>query len=566
MTSEENPIISENYADLLIAYHGDYSAFEAYPNAPVNIINDIAAVVHIPVQDITDRSILELGYATVPSLFGPVSDSGTEASGISRVRKLPEFDLKGQGVLIGLIDTGIDYTNPVFQYDNKTTRIVSIWDQSDQGGKPPAGRKFGTEYTGEQINLALQSSDPFQVVASRDENGHGTMIAGIAGGNPVPKSGFYGAAPGVEFVAVKLKQAKKVIRDFFLIPDKADCYQETDILYAIEYVLSTAAYLQRPVVLCVAVSTSQSAHDGRGLTSSYLSSISTRSGIGVVVAAGNEGNSRRHYFGIVDPVVGYNTVELNIGEEEKGFSMELWGESPSIFTVDILTPEGEYIQKIVTSGNAFHQITFQTIPTVINIDFRITESESGDQLILMRFINPTTGVWRFNVYESGDLSSGFHIWLPMEGFISDGTYFLLPDPYTTILAMGNAKLPVTVTAYNHADDNLYINSSKGYNRLGDVKPNVAAPGVNITGPTLQHGFTGFTGTSIAAAHTSGAVAMILEWGIVNNNYAGMSTVEINRLLMRNARRVMGEDYPNRDWGFGILDLFNVFESLQHGAI
>lgn len=566
MTAEENPITSENYADLLIAYNGDYSAFDAYPNAPVEIINAIAAVVQIPAQQITNESILELGYATVPSLFGLVGSTSNEASGISKTRNLPRLDLTGQGVLVGIIDSGIDYTNPIFQYPDKTTRIAAIWDQTVYSEKPPEGRGYGSDFTREQINQALQSEDPFKIVPSRDDNGHGTMVAGIAGGAAVPANNFTGAAPGVEFVVVKLKQAKKVIRDFFLIPEGVSCYQETDVLFAIEYVLGIAANLQKPMVLCVAVSTSQSAHDGRGLTSSYLSSIGTRTGIGVTVAAGNEGSSGRHYFGVVSPDVGYDTVDLNIGEQDKGFSMELWGESPSIFTIDILTPTGEYIPKIAAGGNEHKEITFTSIQTVINIDYRITESESGDQLILMRFSNPSPGIWRFNVYESGNLSSGFHIWLPMEGFITNQTYFIRPNPYTTILAMGNAQIPVTLTAYNQADDSLYNNSSRGYTRIGDVKPNVAAPGVNVTGPTLEHGFTQFTGTSISAAYTAGTAAMIMEWGVVRENDIGMSTIEINRLMMRSARREMGVDYPNRDWGFGILDIYNLFESLQSGII
>jgi subtilisin family serine protease len=184
----------------------------------------------------------------------------------------------------------------------------------------------------------------------------------------------------------------------------------------------------------------------------------------------------------------------------------------------------------------------------------------------MRFSNPSPGIWKFNVYEKGNLQSGFHIWLPMEGFISDNTFFTKSDPYTTILGMGNAQIPITITAYNDADDSLYINSSRGYTRIGVVKPNVVAPGVNVMGPTLDHSFAEFTGTSVSTAHTSGAVAMILEWGVVKGNLIGMSTVEINKLIMRGARREADKVYPNRDWGYGVLDVFNVFDSLRRGAI
>lgn len=566
MTQNENRVLSEDYADLLIEYYGDDSVFDRFENATHEIINNYAAVVHVPLSQITANTVEELGYATIPSVFGLVSSASLEASGILRLRNIPRFNLRGQGVLLGIIDTGIDYTNPIFKYADNTTRVAAIWDQTIQSDNPPEGRNFGTQYLREQINEALRSDNPFEIVPSRDEIGHGTMVAGIAGGSEVPESNFYGVATDAEFIVVKLKQAKKFLRDFFFIPEGAACYQETDILFGLTYLLEVAAMLQRPMVLCIAINTSQSAHDGRGMTSNFLSTVATQTGIGVVVAAGNEGNARRHYFGTVDPVIGYNVVELNVGENEKGFSMELWGQSPSIFTLDVLSPSGEYVSRLAALRNETREIAFVFDPTIIYLDYRIVEGESGDQVILIRFANPSPGIWKFNVYERGDLNLGFHIWLPMEGFISDNTYFIRSDPYTTILALGNAQIPVTVTAYNDADDSLYLDASRGFSRIGVIKPNVAAPGVNVIGPTLEQGFTEFTGTSTAAAHTAGVAAMLMQWGIIQNNLPLMSTVEINKLMMRGAKREPSLTYPNRDWGYGILDIYNVFDSLRGGVV
>lgn len=566
MTSQENPITSENYADIVIEYQGDKTLLDPFKNNPVTIINDVAALVNIPLQEALNSPLLELGYARVPSLGGLVSDASLEASGILRIRSIPNFNLRGQGVLLAIIDTGIDYTNPVFQYADKTTRIVSIWDQTINSEATSETLKYGTEFTREQINQALQNENPFSIVPSRDDNGHGTMVAGIAGGSEVPESNFAGVAPDAEFIIVKLKQIKKYLRDSYFIPEKVVCFQETDFLFALEYVLGVAAKAEKPISVCVSVNATQGAHDGRSMTSRYLSNVATRSGTGVAVAVGNEGNARRHYYGSVDPETGFNLVELNIGENEKGFIMELWGQSPSIFTIDITSPSGEYIPRITAFRNETREISFVFEPTIIYIDYYIVESESGDQLILLRFTNPSAGIWKFNVYEKGDIKIGFHIWLPMDDFITENTFFVRSDPYTTILAMGNAQVPVSVTAYNDADNSLYLNSGRGYTRLGVVKPNVAAPGVNVTGPTLDHGFSTFTGTSVAAAHTTGAVAMLLEWGIVRGNLVGMSTIEINKLIMRGAKREEGVTYPNRDWGYGILDIYNVFDSLRSGAL
>ena len=562
--SEKERIISEDYADLIIEYNEDISVFEQFPDSTVQIINSILAFVHVPVSFITQDIIYRMGYSVMPTCFGIISESSLEASGVFRLRNIPVFNLRGQGVIIGIIDTGVDYTNPILQYADNTTRIVTIWDQTIVSDNPPLNMAYGTEYTREQINEALQNEDPLSVVPSHDDNGHGTMLAGISGGNQVAESNFFGVAPDVEFAVVKLKPAKKYLRDFFFISHDAVCFQETDIFQGMSYLFDLSIRLGRPMVICVAIGSSQGAHDGLGTLSTYVSGIASATGIGMVIAAGNEGNARRHYSGRADPTTGYDTVELNVAENEPGFSMELWGSAPDIYSIDILTPTGEYIPRIAAGRDEHRVITFIFEATIIYVDYQMVEAQSGEQLILVRFDKPSPGIWRFNVYERGGLNLGFNIWLPMERFISDGTYFIRSDPFTTILTLGNAVSPLAVTAYNDADDSLYLNSSRGYTRINRIKPEVAAPGVNVIGPTLDGGFVPYTGTSISAAHTSGIAALIYEWAIIKGNLPAMSTVEMKNLIVRGARRDMNVAYPNRDWGYGILDIFNVFDALRGG--
>jgi subtilisin family serine protease len=282
----------------------------------------------------------------------------------------------------------------------------------------------------------------------------------------------------------------------------------------------------------------------------------------IVVAAGNEGNARRHYAGVVDPKLGYDAVELNVGENENGFAMELWGDSPGLFAISIKSPSGEYIPQILPRGNENRLISFIFEKTKIVVDMQTVESQSGDQLILFRFTNPSPGIWTFNVYGKGDLSLGFHIWLPMEGFISNNTFFLRPNPYTTILSLGNSIIPITVTAYDSDTGSLYLNASKGYTRTGYIKPDIAAPGVNIVSPTLNKGFAEVSGTSPASAHTAGVAAMILEWSVVRGNLPIINTEDIKALMIRGAKRDPNIVYPNKEWGYGILDAYNIFVSLS----
>lgn len=566
MTAEERQrITSEAYADLLVNYSGDKNVFKNYKDATVHIIDFLNALVNVPVEQINQNTIVTLGYSVMPSLYGLISQAGLEASGIIKLRNIPNLNLRGKGVLIGFLDSGIDYTNPIFKNADNTTKIISLWDQTIVSDNFPSFAHYGTEYTREQINEALKSENPLQVVPSKDEIGHGTMLAGIAAGNDVPESGFYGIAPDVELVIVKLKQAKKYLRDFFIVPPDVPCYEESDIIYAIDYLKNVAINLNQPMAICVALGTSQGAHDGRGTLSSYLSIQAEDPGFGVVIAAGNEGNARRHYSGKVSATTGYDTVELSVGDGEAGFSMELWGDSPGVFSIDIQTPSGEYVPRIVPRLDEHREITFIFEQTTIEIDYQLVESQSGDQLILLRFQKPAPGIWRFKVYGRVDLSLSFNIWLPMQGFIGENTFFVRSDPNITILSLGNATVPITVTAYNTEDDSLYLNASRGYSRTGIIKPEIAAPGVKVTSPTINQQFMEVTGTSAAAAHTAGVAAMLLEWAIVKGNQTSLNTIDMKIFMIRGARRDIKIQYPNRDWGYGILDAFNVFDSLRRSS-
>ena len=562
MANEINPIVSEEYADILIKTEGVNTILQTFPEAIIIPVNYLISLVNIPVALITNQTISMLGYGAIPGYLGLVSQGSLEASGIIKLRNIPSFDLRGQGILIGLLDTGIDYTNPIFQYADGSTRIVSIWDQTIQSGNPPEGFFYGTEYSRDQINQALQSENPYDIVPSKDENGHGTMVAGIAGGNEVPESDFYGIATQAEFVVVKMKTAKEYFKKFIFVPEDAVVFQENDFSFALEYLVKVSTRLSSPLVICIAVSSSEGPRDGRGTLSTYLSLLASTPGIVCILPAGNEGMARRHYFGAPNEKVKSNTVELNVGENASNFSMQLWGNRPNIYSVDIISPSGEYVPKVTTRTSEFHEVSFIFEKTIIYLDYQLMESQSSDPFILFRFKDPAPGIWKFNVYESGDKKFGFHIWLPMHGLVSEDIYFIHSDPYTTVLSLSTNPVSIVVTAYNYADDSLYMEAGRGYTRAGGINPQIAAPGVNVIGPTLDHTFTGFTGTSVAAAHMTGVAVMLLEWGIVKGNLPDMSSVEMKILIERGARRDLNIIYPNQDWGYGILDIYNVFDSLR----
>lgn len=561
---DSNRIYSNDYVDFIVDFSGNPAVLERYRDSGIIVIDFFNAVIYLPIEQSIDELIELMGYSALPSILGLTSDISQEASGITRLRNIPNLNLRGSGVLIGFADTGIEYTNPVFRHADGTTRIAGIWDQTIISDNTPEDFPFGTEYLREQINEALRSDNPYDLVPTRDENGHGTVLAGIAAGNEDMESGFSGVAPDAELVIVKLKPAKQNLKEFFRVPEDAVAYQENDLMFGIRYLLNFAARVNKPIVLCISTDTSQYAHDGRGTTSGWVSILASIPGQVLLVATGNEGNAQRHYRGVISEERGHDTVELNVGPSENGFSMELWGDAPNTFSIDLKSPSGEYIPRIDIPFREAREFTFIFDPTIVFVYSEIAESQSGSQLIFIRFTKPSPGIWTINVYSRGIFPISFNIWLPMDNFISTDTYFIRPDPLTTLLTIACAKVPIAVTAYNAVDDSLYQNSGRGYTRIGVVKPDIAAPGVNISGPSIDGGFVTVTGTGAAMAHTAGVAAMLLEWGTVRGNYARMGTQDIKVLLMRGAGRREDIQYPNPDWGYGILDVFNAFDRIRVG--
>lgn len=558
-----NEMKSNQFVNLIIPYDGDLSVFDRYPNLKYTIINGFQAALHVPILGLAETVIRRYGSTSLPRCFGLLETTSHEATGVSRIQNIASFSNRGQGVLIGILDTGIEYTNQVFKNADGTSKILSIWDQTIEGnGVFPLGNPYGTVYTKEEINNALLSENPLDIVPSTDINGHGTMMAGLIAGSQISSEDYVGIVPNAELVVVKLRDANPFLKDFFIIPEDVTCFEETDIMFAVRYLSTVARELQRPIVICLGTGTTQGPHTGRGALDIYLAYLGDISGMIVVSGAGNEGNARGHYSGFIDNVVGYSTVELNVGANEAGFTMELWGDAPGIFSIDILSPSGEYIPRIPPRLGESRVITFVFERTVIFVDFRIVGTQTGEQEILIRIREPAEGVWRFRVYGSGDLSERFNIWLPMKTFRGENTYFLDSNQEITLTAPSSNMVPIVATAYNHLDQSLYVESSRGFTRGGQIKPDVAAPGVNIFSPGLNNTFTRSSGTSVSSAHVAGISAMLLEWGILRGNSTAMDSIEARNILIRGARRNPSIVYPNRGWGYGIVDIYNAFSILS----
>ena len=458
---------------------------------------------------------------------------------------------------------GIDYMHPIFRYSDGSTRIIGIWDQTIQTGETPEGILYGSEYTKAQIDQALKLDDPYQLVPTTDDIGHGTFMAGIAAGGEDVDNDFIGAAPRAAIAMVKLKEAKPYLKDYFRVREEAYAVQENDIMMGIKYLLNLSGRLNMPAVILITLGTNMGGHSTGTYLSNLLSNISSYIGLCTVVSGGNEGNENSHYRSRVPSTDNSETVELTVAEGSIGFTMEFWTTIPASISFSIISPTGERIRDMRARPGRHEEFRFVFESTVITMDYIIPFGIEGENVAFLRFVDPTPGLWRLIV--SGNFinpEESFDIWLPVRDFMGKGTYFLRPDPYVTLTDPANTPRVITVSAYNHRDNSVYLRSGRGFNRNGDIKPDLAAPGVNVFGPAPGGGFTSQSGASVAAAHVAGSSALMLEWGMARSNIYSMDTGSIKGYLIRGADRTPNSVYPNREWGYGRLNLYQSFEQLR----
>lgn len=564
LTNCGDPIYSNDYADYIIEYTGyEPTIIERYNPECIQFVSNRYVIIHVPNTDTRAVAWNKFGYHAIPKCYGLLDSSSMEASGIQRVKRQPYLNLFGRDVIIGFIDTGIDYTHKVFKNADNTSRIISIWDQTIRTGLPPNGISYGTEYKKIQIDEALASDNPLSIVPSVDENGHGTFLAGIAAGGEDRENDFTGVASSAGIVMVKLKPVKPYLRDFFLVKEDAVCYQENDVMMAVRYLQNVAFEQLKPLVICLGIGSNEGGHEGNTSLPEFLDSIADVAGIGIIVAGGNEVNRGHHYLGTIEASQSHEDVEIKVDakESERGFSAEMWVSAPNVLSVGFISPTGELIEKIAPRLNQSQTIHLILERTVIDVNFELIEKKTGDELILIRFDKPTPGIWKIRVYNDGKSYATYHIWMLMDTFISEDTFFLQPDPYTTICEAGNATKLLTVAAYDHVSGSIYTHSSRGNTRSNLQEPDITAPGVNVFGPVPGGTYGRKTGTSVASAHIAGASALLLEWGLIEGNDITMDTTEIKKYLIRGANRG-NIIYPNREWGYGTLDLYETFESLR----
>ncbi len=505
-----------------------------------------------------------LGAAFVSSasvVLGLLDRPALDAAGVSQVQSQPYLNLKGRGVLLGFVDTGIDYTQDVFRNADGTSRIQYIYDQTAEGD-PPEGFLLGREYSKADIDAALASDDPYALVPERDEDGHGTFLASVAAGRQTED--FTGAAPDAEIIAVKLKKARPFYRERYCVPPgQENAYESTAVMLGVEYILRKARELGRPVSICIGLGTNAGSHDGYSVFEEYLGGVSIQKGVCLCAAAGNEAEARHHTGGVLTAGDAPGQLDLKVGERAGDVYLAIWNTVADRVSVSVRSPSGELVGRVPARPGVDPAADVKLVLEAarVQVEYHFPVEGSGGQLTVVRILGATPGVWTIGLHADILLNGQYQAWLPMTGFVSPSVEFLAATPDHTITCPATAVGVICCGAYDSASKSLYAKSSRGPAWDGRVLPDLTAPGVGVGG-VYPFGPGSMSGTSAAAAVLAGVCALLLQWGVREGNDPSMGTYQIRAYLIRGCLRRPDMAYPNDQWGYGSVQLMQSFHLMR----
>ncbi len=568
---EQTPSSEDNEAvGFFIEYASldELKKIDEIPGASVVVIDPNYAVVFIPFNRVSEIQpyIKEIAAIEVPPIYTLEQASPIEASGAPLFHNNPFLQLTGRGVVIGIIDTGIDYLNREFMNEDDTTRILRIWDQTIDSGQDIYGAKFGTEYKEDEINSAIQTSksggDPYSIVNTKDEIGHGTAVASLAGARGYNVD-VTGAAPDCNFAIVKLREAPRVLQEYAGISTvDTGRYAGVEIVLGIRYLSRLASEIERPMVICIPLGTNTGAHDGTNDVESSIDVVSNQIGVIGVTGTGNEGDTDTHMEDRFTKAGEIRNLEVRIGKAQKDLNFQIYIQQPDKVSLGIVSPSGEVIEKIPVRLNRVENINFIYEGTKMRISYLYPDPITGAEVISIAARGLREGIWQFRLYGDYIVDGRYWSWLPQRSLLDEDTKFLSPSQYITLTMPGTAKAAIVSAYYNQTNNSTVGQSGRGFTRDGRIKPDIAAGGINGIVTTPGGGTKTVSGSSVATAITAGCCALILQWGIVDGNDRKMYWTEVRSYLIRGTTMRVGETYPNEQWGYGALNIKGVFDAIR----
>lgn len=536
-----NPL--EKTWELIVKYSGELGELREIAETVTELLNEYAVVTVKESAIETVAALPQIEYIEKPKRLFFQIENGKRVSCINEVQD-SRFSLQGQGVFVAVIDSGIDYASEEFRTADGNTRIRALWDQSlepREGESAPTGYGRGVEYTMEQINAALQEPNPMErlrLVGTRDTSGHGTAVAGIAAGNT-------GVAAKSELLVVKLGN-----------PAEGGFARTTELMMGIDYVVRKALEYQKPVAINVSFGNTYGSHDGSSLLERFIDDISNIWKSSICIGAGNEAASAGHTSGRLN-MGEEKEIELAVQNQQPSLSIQIWKEYVDTIDVSLVAPSGAV-------AGPFQQILGPQRYTLGQTEILLYYGKPSpystsqeiyiDMLPRENYIN--VGVWKIVLTPRRIVTGNYDMWLPTEGILNRGTGFLFPTKDTTLTIPSTATRVVTVGAYDALTFAYADFSGRGplsMESASVVKPDIVAPGVDVTTAAVGGGYTSVSGTSFATPFVTGSAALLMEWAIVRENDPYLYGEKVKAYLRRGARELPGfSEYPNPQVGYGAL--------------
>ena len=538
--------------EVIVKYTGSLRKLEEiFPDIEVTELSNEYAVIRLPealMDAVTDRT--EIEYMEKPKRLFFSVQQGIRASCITSLYTikmgLGGTGLSGKGVITAFLDSGIDYRHPDFRKEDGSSRILAIWDKGI-AGNPPAGFRLGTAYGRNIINDALQQEDiqeGYRICPSRDLSGHGTHVAGIAAGNGRASAGRYtGVAPESELLVVKLGYAGENA-----FP------RTTELMTALDYVVQKALEYRKPAAINISIGNTYGGHSGTSLLETYIDDISNYGRNVICVGSGNEGAARGHAQGTLRE--GFSEeIQLAVAPYETTLSVQIWKNYTDDFDISVISPSGKRVGPLQQILGAQR---FTLDGTEILLYYGEPSPYSPYQEIYISFLPVAdyidSGVWRFELIPHRIVQGNYNLWLPSQAVLSAGTGFLYPSEEITLTIPSTASRVITVSAYDAYSMQLADFSGRGYTReTNQIKPDLAAPGVNITSCAPGGGYVTASGTSMATPFVTGGAALLMQWGIIDGNDPFLYGEKLKAYLIKGARHIEAvTEYPNPEIGWGTL--------------
>ncbi len=527
--------------ELIVRYAGDLDEVrELYPDVSIRELLRGFAIMIVPESQIDALTDLpQIIYVEKPKRLNFVVNIGRSVSCINPVQT-GSTRLTGRGVLVGIVDSGIDYYHPDFRNEDGSSRILYLWDQSSD-----------TVYTGEEINAALKAGSRSQArekLPLVDYSGHGTAVAAIAAGNGRESQGRYrGVAYESDLIVVKLGTA---------MPDSFP--RTTQLMEGVDFVIRRSLELDMPVAINLSFGMNYGSHTGSSLLESYLNEVADVGRNVIVAGTGNEAASPIHTSGVIpqseypQPFV---DIPIAVSVSETVLNLQLWKNYVDNIDVELIHPSGRI-------AGPFRQVQgpqrYVSGGTEVLVYYGEPSPYSLDQEIYIDFIPVEdyidSGIWTLRLTPNRIVQGNYELWLPSGNILNRGTGFLYPTPDLTLTIPSTAAGVLSVGAYDARYQSYADFSGRGFVGISNtVKPDLVAPGVGVMTASAGGGYAPVTGTSFAAPFVTGAAALLMEYGIVQGSDPYLYGEKVKAYLRRGARQLPGFDtYPNPQVGYGAL--------------